>query len=214
MTLEIVKCSLRAMRSYRQYCSFARGLDIVGDRWILLIVRELLQGPRRYNELLHGLPGIATNLLAERLQDLVEAGVLERGTNHTYVLTAWGEGLRDVIHSLGRWARPLMGRMERDDEFRSHWLIHPIHVLYEGVDRRRPRLTVEVDTADAPMTLESANGRVRVVPGRHPSPDVVLSGPPDGIIGLLAGKRDRPAVAKVTVKGDARKIDSLRPHPV
>ena len=202
------------MRSYRQYCSFARGLDIVGDRWILLIVRELLQGPRRYNELLHGLPGIATNLLAERLQDLVEAGVLERGTDHTYALTAWGEGLRDVIHSLGRWARPLMGRMERDDEFRSHWLIHPIHVLYEGVDRRRPRLTVEVDTADAPMTLESANGRVRVVAGRHPSPDVVLSGPPDGIIGLLAGKRDRPAVAKVTVKGDARKIDSLRPHPV
>ena len=68
--------------------------------------------------------------------------------------------------------------------------------------------------SDAPMTLESANGRVRVTPGRHPSPDVVLSGPPDGIIGLLAGKRDRPAVAKVTVKGDARKIASLRPHPV
>jgi DNA-binding HxlR family transcriptional regulator len=76
------------MRSYHQYCSFARGLDIVGDRWILLIVRELLQGPRRYNELLHGLPGIATNLLAERLDDLVEAGVLERRTDHTYALTA------------------------------------------------------------------------------------------------------------------------------
>lgn len=202
------------MRSYHQYCSFARGLDVVGDRWILLIVRELLQGPRRYNELLHGLPGIATNLLAERLEGLVEAGVLERRDDRTYALTPWGEGLGDVIHALGRWARPLMGRMERDDEFRSHWLIHPIHVLYEGVDRRRPRLNVEVDTADAPMTLESANGRVRVVPGRHPSPDVVLSGPPDGIIGVLAGKHDRPAVAKVTVTGDARKIARLRPHAV
>lgn len=202
------------MRSYRQYCSFARGLDIVGDRWILLIVRELLQGPRRYNELLHGLPGIATNLLAERLEDLVEGRVLERRTDHTYALTPWGEGLRDVVYSLGRWARPLMGRMERDDEFRSHWLIHPIHVLYEGVDRRRPRLNVEIDTADAPMTLESASGRVRVVPGRHPSPDVCLSGPPDGIIGVLAGKHDRPAVAKVTVRGDARKIAKLRPHAV
>ena len=196
--------SLRAMRSYRQYCSFARGLDIVGDRWILLIVRELL----------HGLPGIATNLLAERLEDLVEGGVLERRADHTYRLTLWGEGLRDVIDALGTWARPLMGRMERDDEFRSHWLIHPIHVLYEGVDRRRPRLNVEIETADAPMTLESVNGRVRVVPGRHPSPDLVLSGPPDGIIGVLAGKHDRPAVAKVTVKGDARKIAKLRPHAV
>lgn len=202
------------MRSYRQYCSFARGLDIVGDRWILLIVRELLEGPRRYNELLHGLPGIATNLLAERLRELAQAGVLEQRVNNTYALTTWGEGLRDVIHSLGRWARPLMGRMERDDEFRSHWLIHPIHVLYEGVDRRRPRLNVEIDTADAPMTLESANGRVRVIPGRHPSPDVVLSGPPDGIIGVLAGKHDRPAVTKVTVKGDARKIAKLRPQAV
>jgi DNA-binding HxlR family transcriptional regulator len=202
------------VRSYRQYCSFARGLDIVGDRWILLIVRELLQGPRRYNELLHGLPGIATNLLAERLEDLVEAGVLERRADHTYALTPWGEGLRDVIYALGTWARPLMGQMKRDDEFRSHWLIHPIHVLYEGVDGRRPRLNVQVDTADAPMTLESANGRVRVVPGRHPSPDVVLSGPPDGIIGVLAGKHDRPAVAKVIVRGDARKIAKLRPHAV
>jgi hypothetical protein len=107
-----------------------------------------------------------------------------------------------------------MGRMERDDEFRSHWLIHPIHVLYDGVDRRRPRLNVEIETADAPMTLESANGRVRVVPGRHPSPDLILSGPPDGIIGVLAGNHDRPAVAKVTVKGDARKIAKLRPHAV
>ena len=206
--------SLRIMRSYRQYCSFARGLDIVGDRWILLIVRELLQGPRRYNELLHGLPGIATNLLADRLQDLVEEGVLEQRTDHTYALTTWGEGLRDVIYAVGTWARPLMGQMKRDDAFRSHWLIHPINVLYDGVDRRRPRLNVEVDTADAPMTIESANGRVRVVPGRHPSPDVVLSGPPDGIIGVLAGKTDRPAVAKVTVKGDARKIARLRPHAV
>jgi DNA-binding HxlR family transcriptional regulator len=202
------------MRSYHQYCSFARGLDIVGDRWILLIVRELLQGPRRYNELLHGLPGIATNLLAERLEDLAEAGVLERQTDHRYALTPWGEGLREVIYALGTWARPLMGQMKRDDEFRSHWLIHPIHVLYEGIDRRRPRLNVEVDTADAPMTIASASGRVRVVPGRRPSPDVVLSGPPDGIIGVLAGKRDRPSVAKVTVKGDARKIASLRPHAV
>src|SRR5438034_8996572 len=105
------------MRSYGQYCTFARGLDVVGDRWVLLIVRELLDGPRRYNELLDGLPGIATNLLADRLRDLVNASVLVQRLDHSYALTAWGEGLRDVVQAIGRWARPLMGRMERDDEF-------------------------------------------------------------------------------------------------
>src|SRR5947209_15574377 len=105
------------MRSYGQYCTFARGLDVVGDRWVLLIVRELLDGPRRYNELLAGLPGIATNLLADRLRQMVEAGVLERRDGSAYALTPWGEGLRDVVYALGRWARPLMGELKRDDEF-------------------------------------------------------------------------------------------------
>src|SRR5207248_3976431 len=99
--------TLGVVRSYRQYCGLARGLDVIGDRWILLIVRELLNGPRRYNELLDGLPGIATNLLADRLRDLVDTGVLERREGQTYALTEWGEGLRDVVFALGRWARPL-----------------------------------------------------------------------------------------------------------
>src|SRR5712691_2099088 len=201
------------MRSYRQYCGLARGLDVVGDRWALLIVRELLEGPRRYNELLDGLPGIATNLLAERLRDLEETGVLVRHDDRTYGLTEWGQGLRDVVYASGRWARPLMGQVG-DDEFRSHWLSHPIDLMYEGVDRSRPRLTVEVNTGDAPMTIESAAGRVRVVPGQPASPDLVLSGPPDGIVTLLAGRLDRAGAAKrgVAVKGDVRKLAKLRPR--
>ena len=202
------------MRSYKQYCGLARGLDVVGDRWVLLIVRELLDGPRRYNELLDGLPGIATNLLAERLRALEDAGVLMRQDRHTYALTEWGQGLHDVVYALGRWASPLMGRMAGDDEFRSHWLSHPIHLLYEGVDHRRPRLTVEVNTGDTPMTIESAAGRVTVAPGAPASPDLVLSGPPDGVAGLLAGRIDLAAAAErgVTVKGDARKLARLRPR--
>jgi DNA-binding HxlR family transcriptional regulator len=202
------------MRSYRQYCGLAKGLDIVGDRWVLLIVRELLEGPRRYNELLDGLPGIATNLLAERLRTMEASGLLMRSDDHAYALTEWGRGLDDVVYALGRWARPLMVRPAKDDEFRSHWLSHPIHLLYEGVDRGRSRLTVEVNTGDSPMTIESAAGRVRVVPGRPASPDLVLSGPPDGIVGLLGGRLDRAAAAKhgVTVKGDVRKLATLRPR--
>jgi DNA-binding HxlR family transcriptional regulator len=181
---------------------------------VLLIVRELLVAPRRYGELLHGLPGIATNLLSARLRDLEEVGVIEKRDGNAYALTTWGEGLQEVLYAVGRWANPLMKRPLGDDEFRSQWLTHPIHVLYEGVDRRRPKMTIEVDTSDAPMTIESANGRVRVVPGRPQSPDLVLSGPPDGIIGLLAGIRDRASTRAVTITGDARKLARLRPHPV
>jgi len=202
------------VRSYGQYCGLARGLDVVGDRWSLLIVRELLEGPRRYNELLDGLPGIATNLLAERLRALEEAAVLIRHDDHRYALTKWGHGLHDVVYAVGRWASPLMGRMAPDDEFRSHWLSHPIHLLYEGVDRSRPSLTVEVNIGDAPMAIQSVAGRVSVVPGRPGSPDLVLSGPPDGVVGLLAGRLDRGAALKlgVTIKGDARKLAGLRPR--
>lgn len=211
MTLEFVKCSLSAVRSYHQYCSFARGLDVVGDRWTLLVVRELMYGPRRYNELLAGLPGIATNLLAERLRELTEKGVLERRSDQRYALTPWGEGLRDVVHAVGRWARPLMGEMKVDDAFRSHWLVHPIHVLFEGVDRRRPPLTIGVEMGDAPVTVRSKAGRVSVLPGRPDAPDLVLSGPPDGIVALLAGL-ERPAARKVKVQGDVRKLARLHPR--
>jgi hypothetical protein len=81
------------------------------------------------------------------------------------------------------------------------------------VDKRRPRLTIEVNTGDAPMTIESAGGRVSVVPGRHASPDVVLSGPPDGVVGLLAGRIGRADAIKrgVTITGDTRKLSALRP---
>ena len=75
-------------------------------------------------------------------------------------------------------------------------------------------MTIEVETADRPMTLESIDGRVRVRPGRPETPDLVLSGPPDGVIGMLAGKKDRSAVAKVKVAGDVRKLVQLHPNIV
>jgi DNA-binding HxlR family transcriptional regulator len=91
-------------RSYGQYCGLARALDVVGDRWNLLIVRQLLMAPARFRELLDGLPGVATNLLAERLRDLGTAGVIERrlaeeGNAIVYALTPWGAELREPIES-------------------------------------------------------------------------------------------------------------------
>ena len=101
------------MRSYNQFCAVAKSLDVVGERWTLLIVRELLlRGPSRYTDVRNGLPGIATNLLATRLVEMERSGILVRETAPppapvTVVrLTPRGEALEAVIAALGRWAAP------------------------------------------------------------------------------------------------------------
>lgn len=200
------------MKSYNQYCALARGLDVIGDRWTLLIVRELLTGTRRYGDLLEGLPGIATNLLAERLRHLEEHQVVDRDDEGAYRLTEWGQGLAEPLYALVRWAAPLMTEPAGDDAFRSAWLIHPVRAIFDGVDPRRPDMTVEVHTGESPMTIISAGGEIRVQPGPAGSPDLVISGPPDGVVGLLAGVLDKTTAAEhgVTVRGDPRRLARLR----
>jgi DNA-binding HxlR family transcriptional regulator len=106
-------------RSYQQFCGVARALDLVGERWTLLVVRNLLLGPRRYSDLLAELPGLTTNLLAKRLKDLEAAGLVERrdaGTGVvTYALTERGLALDPVINELGRWGGALMDKPRRGD---------------------------------------------------------------------------------------------------
>src|SRR5579884_3950205 len=122
------------MRSYGQYCAVARALDVLGDRWTLLIVRELLlRGACRYTDLRAGLPGIATNLLADRLRELEDAGVILRRelpppvASTVFELTPRGEALKPVLSELGRWGIPLMSAGPApDDAFRAHWLAWPV----------------------------------------------------------------------------------------
>lgn len=201
------------MRSYRQYCGLARGLDVIGDRWVLLIVRELLNGPRRYGELLDGLPGVATNLLSERLRTMSADGLIERTDDDRYALTDRGKGLREVVFAIGRWAYPLMGEIADGEAFRSHWIAHPVAALFPGVDPSRPELTLEIRCAEQPMIIRFSQGRVSVEPGQAAAPDLVLTGPPDAVIGLLARRID-PQEAKargLAVTGDSRLLRSLRP---
>ena len=203
-----------AVKSYNQYCGLARALDVVGDRWSLLVVRELLEGPRRYGELLEGLPGIATNLLAERLRTLEERGVVEHVDGGRYALTPWGSGLHEAIYALGRWAGPLM--LERGEAtFRPQWLRHMVIARFEGVDPDRRDLVVEVRVeGDEPAALVSTGGRVHLVRGPAQAPDVVVAGPPDAAAGLLGGRLTRAeAVARgATVTGDAGLLVGLRPR--
>lgn len=124
-------------RRYGQYCGLARALDVVGDRWNLLIVRQLLVAPARYRDLLDGLPGVATNLLADRLRDLEAAGVVERrlateGNAVEYLLTPWGAGLREPVEGLIRWSTPLMVSGPGGDRFRPEWLALALPALLAG----------------------------------------------------------------------------------
>ncbi|MBA2617567.1 MAG: helix-turn-helix transcriptional regulator, partial [Rubrobacter sp.] len=114
-------------RSYGQHCTVARALDVVGERWTLLLVRELLTGPKRFKDLLAGLTGIGTNLLAARLKALEEHGIVRRGTlpppagSGVYELTELGWSLEPVVVALSRWGTRLVGDPRDGDERRPAW---------------------------------------------------------------------------------------------
>lgn len=188
---------------------------MIGDRWVLLIVRELLIGPRRFGELTHGLPGIATNLLAERLRTMQAGGLITKTDDDRYELTEWGDGLHEVVSAVSGWAGPLMGRMAESDTFRSHWIAQPVAALFPGVDPTRPELTIEVRCGDEPMTIRSADGEVHVDRGQAAAPDLVLTGPPDATVELFAHRID-PTEAKnrgLAITGNVRLLRRLRPSP-
>jgi DNA-binding HxlR family transcriptional regulator len=206
------------VRSYGQFCAVARALDVVGDRWSLLIVRDLvLRGPSRYTDLRNGLPGIATNLLADRLRALEEAGVVRRAdpgppvATTLYELTPWGAELAPVIQALGMWGTRLFARGRGDDAFRSDWLALPLGWLSDGAPGEPPA-TIEIRTGDGPLVV-TVDGSVRTQAGAAEHPDAVIEGPPEAIVGLLLGRLDRAGAAErgVRIDGDASALARLRP---
>lgn len=208
------------MRSYGQYCALAKALDVVGDRWTLLIVRELLtQGPCRYTDLRRGLPGIATNLLADRLRELEEAGILWREEAPPPVaatlfhLTPRGAALEPVLLELGRWGAPLMAKAGQDEGFCSHWLALPLKHLLQDRNPGQRAVSIELRSGDAPITVAIAGGAIKTRPGPAQDPDLVLEGSPHLIIALLFGKLDVSAAcsAGLIYRGDPTVLQRLKP---
>lgn len=208
------------MRSYRQYCSVAKALDVVGDRWTLLIVRELtIRGACRYTDLRNGLPGIATNLLADRLRDLEQAGIVRREAapppvaTTVFQLTADGQELEPVLTALGRWGVRFMVEPAGDETFLSHWLAFPVAQFLQDTEPDGPPLAIELRTGGQPAVIEVADGQIRTRLGSAPSPDLVLSGPPRLILGLIAGKLTVAEARKrgLRISGDASTLRRLQP---
>ncbi|MEV0251586.1 helix-turn-helix domain-containing protein [Nocardia sp. NPDC050712] len=198
------------MRSYGQYCGLARSLEVVGDRWNLLIVRQLLIGPARYRDLIDGLPGIATNLLADRLRDLEAAGVIERrlagaGSAVEYALTPWGAELRQPIESLIRWSTPLMVRGPGGDSFRPEWLALAVPALLDTRVTIRAAATVGLEISDSPLQLRATRSGFQVVPRDGRALDATLRAEPAYILGLAAGAftlSDARALGLIEIEGD------------
>lgn len=203
------------MRSYQQYCAVAKALDVVGDRWVLLIVRELMTaGPSRYTDLLKGLPGIATNLLADRLREMEKAGVVRSWAapppvaTTLFSLTERGEALRPLLEDLGRWGAPLMGVPQLNNVFRSHWLVFPFDAYLADKTPDEAPVAIEVRSGDEPLVIEAAEGKVRTRRGTVEKPDAVLEGRPGLILGLFAGRFDLPEARKrgLTFKGSQKAL--------
>jgi DNA-binding HxlR family transcriptional regulator len=209
------------MRSYDEYCAMAKSLDVVGDRWTLLIVRELaLSGPCRYTDLRNGLPGIATNLLADRLRELERAGVIEREdapppiATTLFRLTPRGEQLRPVLEGLTRWGVPLMAEQNPDDAVRSHWLAWALELLLNDRQPDGSPFTIELQTGDRPIVLETRDGEIRSRLGPADTADATLTGPPTPILGLLLGLHalaDAEAQG-ITYQGDPALLDRIAAH--
>lgn len=124
-------------KSYRQFCGIARALDRVGERWTLLIVRNLLLGPRRYSDLLAELPGITTNLLAKRLKEMTAQGLVEKREEGSikipvYALTPLGAALEPLLLELGRWGSRFMGAPSASDLVNIGWGLFSLKRRYRG----------------------------------------------------------------------------------
>ena len=195
-------------RDYGQYCGLARALDVVGDRWNLLIVRELLIGPARYGELREGLSGIATNLLTDRLRDLETAGVVERRLSGdanaiTYALTPWGAQLREPINALIRWSTPLMIRGPEGDEFRADGLLVALPALFAGRVPTDQSVVVGIAVDGVMVQLRATDSGIDVERPDGRDLDAVLTAEGAFVLGLAAGVLSLDDIAAlVDIDGD------------
>lgn len=203
-------------RSYNQYCSVARALDLIGDRWTLLIVRELLVGPRRYSDLLAGLPGIGTNHLADRLKRLRAAGVTGRrelpppAASTVYELTPRGRALESVILGLARWGLGLMGAPEDDLAWRPEWTVVALRGRFDRAAAAGVSETYQFEVEGCAFWARIEDGRLSTDLGTAPDPTITIVADRRPFLqvatGLLSAK-EASAMGGYRVKGDPAALE-------
>jgi DNA-binding HxlR family transcriptional regulator len=203
-------------RSYGDACAIARALDIVGERWALLIVRELLLGPQRFSDLRHSLPNASSNLVADRLRELEGRGVIHRrklpapASSRVYELTEWGRDLEPILLALGGWAidAPLPPAPTTLSATSVLLFLrgsaHP--------DPGAPPATCRLEFDDRVWTIRTEAGRLHVQPGEPAGPDASLRTDPTTFNALLGAPGELDAAVSdgsVVAAGDLSALRRL-----
>jgi DNA-binding HxlR family transcriptional regulator len=205
-------------RSYAQLCGIATALDVVGDRWTPLVVRDLLLGPLRFGDLAEGLPGIGTNTLTARLKHLEAAGVVHRrllplpDRSTVYELTAYGRELEPVLLALGRWGTKSMGGLPPTVASRSRWLVAAMLAFHDETAQIARPTTWELRLSDGAFTVRAEGSSLTVTAGAPDDSDLVIT-TDDAHLHLLLTRQLSPAEAvatgAVTLDGDVSALAGL-----
>jgi len=215
----MARSTTRMRRSYDQFCGMARGLDIIGERWTLLIVRDLLLGPKRYKDLLDGLPGIGTNLLADRLREMEAYGLVERvilpppSGSAVYQLTAAGEGLAPALNAIGRWgAQFLRGGPKKTDTMVPRSYFVAMRGTFNPEAAGKLRATYELRVNGLVFEVRIGDGRITTREAQASNPDAVMTMDVETLNSLLF-RLISPAAAReagrVQVSGDPTALEKF-----
>ena len=212
-------------RSYEDGCATAHGLDLIGERWALLVVRELILGPKRFTDLRAGLPAISPNVLTMRLEELETAGIVRRrklpppAPAWVYELTPWGMDLEKVIMSLGRWAVRSPHLMDGGYPLSIDALALSFKTMFSPEAAGDLDATIELRIGEERFRAVIANGAMELTRGEAVDPDAIIEASPEALVGVAyAGRKFAEAVraGDLKVEGDktaAKTFLSLFPMP-
>jgi DNA-binding HxlR family transcriptional regulator/putative sterol carrier protein len=208
-----------AEHRYQQYCALARALDVAGDRWTLLIVRELTPGPRRFTDLLDGLPGISRNLLTERLRALEHDGIIGRrelpppAARQVYELTDDGRDLTTAVAPLIAWGARRLGDRKPEETFRARWPTLAMMGLADRDAAKGVSETYQFVVGDSAFHFTVDDGSIEVHDGRVEKPAVTWTTDEGTWADIVSGKiTAEPAAATgaLTIAGDPEAANRLR----
>jgi DNA-binding HxlR family transcriptional regulator len=215
------------MRTYGESCGIAHALDLVGERWALLVVRELLLGPKRFTDLRGGLRNASPNVLSQRLRELEEAGIVRRrrlpppAGSWVYELTDWGRELEPIVRALGLWALRSPA-FPRDLAVGVDSVVLALKTLFDPAVAKRLSAEYELRLGDARFRVRIADGGIDVGRGDAADPDAIVETDVDTFVAVIWNGRelsDAVRAGDLRIEGDERAVSRLTglfpvPEPV
>ena len=214
-------------RTYGEGCAIAHGLDLVGERWALLVVRELLLGPKRFTDLKKGLPNASPNVISERLRELERAGVVKRdklpppASSRVYALTDWGRELEDIVVSLGHWAARSPS-LPREAPIGADSVMLALKARFDPDAAEGLRASYELRFGEDRFRIAVSGDAIEMARGSADQPDATIDTDPRTLFAVLWNGRslaDAQRAGDMRIEGDAASVDRLvqlfpMPEPV